>query len=339
MSKVICAVCGTTYPDTADQCPICGYAKPEPGQDLLDDFLYEEEPVVAPTPRVKGGRFASNNVRKRMQSEPVEEMPEYDLDEDEDNEELEQPQSNTVLVVLLVVVIAALLVVTGFIFFRYLLPNTTPDSTTEPSQTTELTEPSTEESTEATIPCTSLALTSAATVELNEEGQKSLINVVVSPADTTDVLRYATSDETIVTVNEEGRITAVGEGEAVIAIICGNMQLECKVICDFGTEETEESTEPEETTEPEESTEPTKPLKDIKLKVVKYTDLTFNGPNQGFTFVLDGLTNEEVEWISMDEKVVTVDEKGFVISIGRGETKIICKYGDQEVEIKINCRW
>ena len=27
MSKVICDVCGTTYPETAQQCPICGCAK------------------------------------------------------------------------------------------------------------------------------------------------------------------------------------------------------------------------------------------------------------------------------------------------------------------------
>ena len=30
MNKVICDVCGTMYPDTAKQCPICGCAAAEP---------------------------------------------------------------------------------------------------------------------------------------------------------------------------------------------------------------------------------------------------------------------------------------------------------------------
>ena len=25
MSKIICEICGTSYPDTAECCPICGY--------------------------------------------------------------------------------------------------------------------------------------------------------------------------------------------------------------------------------------------------------------------------------------------------------------------------
>ena len=27
MSKIICEICGTTYPDTAECCPICGCPK------------------------------------------------------------------------------------------------------------------------------------------------------------------------------------------------------------------------------------------------------------------------------------------------------------------------
>ena len=25
MNKIICDICGTSYPDTADSCPICGF--------------------------------------------------------------------------------------------------------------------------------------------------------------------------------------------------------------------------------------------------------------------------------------------------------------------------
>jgi rubrerythrin len=44
MSKVICDICGTTYPETADNCPICGYAQ------FQDVELTEED--LAPIARV-----------------------------------------------------------------------------------------------------------------------------------------------------------------------------------------------------------------------------------------------------------------------------------------------
>jgi hypothetical protein len=223
---------------------------------------------------------------------------------------------------------------------------------TEPSivETTE----SLVETTELKIPCESLALTSGGEIVLEEEGANWLINVMALPENTTDALTYASSDETVVTVNEQGKLTAVGEGTAVITITCGEQELKCTVTCSFAQETTapsepEETTEPEGTTEATEATEPTEetepakptePLKDINLeKALSHLDLTFNARGQGFTFKINGLKNTEVKWTSEDENVVTVDENGFVTSIGKGATFIICKYGDQEVKIKITCRW
>lgn len=366
MSKIICDICGTKYPDTAEQCPICGCAR-ESDIGIAADELIEEEVDEAPVRRGKGGRFAAANIRQRgrryEEEEDDEDEDEDDEDDDDDDryesdyddddddyDDEDEHKSNAPLIILLIVVIAALLAVTGFIFVRYFLPNMLPAETTEPAAVETTAAPV--ETTEPTVPCESLVMTSGGSVELGEIGQNWLINVMALPDNTTDVITYTSSDESIATVNEEGKITAVGEGMAVITISCGEESLICNVSCMFTPIETTvpvEETEPEEIpdettapTEPEETTvptEPTEPLKDIKLKVLKYTDLTFDGPNQGFTFVLDGLKNTEVKWISNDEKIVTVDEKGFVTSVGAGKTTIICKYGDQEVEILINCRW
>ena len=65
MDKIICQVCATEYPATAAQCPICGYAKPAapkaPVNDRADGgYQY-----------VRGGRFSSENVRKRNQQRPA----------------------------------------------------------------------------------------------------------------------------------------------------------------------------------------------------------------------------------------------------------------------------
>lgn len=348
MSKIICDICGTTYPETAEQCPICGCARDMSTESYTDDLI-EDEVAETSSRRARGGRFSASNVRKRGRASRIEEPEEDEYDEDDDvyesnyddddDDDEEEHKSNAPLVVLLIVVIAALLTVTGYIFVKFFLPNILPEETTVPSTAVETTA-APEETTEPTIPCTDLAMTSGGNVELKQIGENWLINVMVMPEDTTDKLVYTSSDEAVVTVNEEGKLTAVGEGTATVTITCGEKSLECYVTCNFTPVETtapvDETTAPEETTEPTEATEP---LKDVTLKVLKWTDLTFNGPNQGFTFVLDGLRNDEVKWTSMDENVVTVDENGVVLSVGPGSTTIICEYGDQKVEIKIRCAW
>ena len=60
MNKVICDVCGTSYPETAQQCPICGCTS---GEGIRVVEVEEEE--AAPRTYVKGGHFSKSNVRKR----------------------------------------------------------------------------------------------------------------------------------------------------------------------------------------------------------------------------------------------------------------------------------
>ena len=54
MSKIICDICGTTYPDTAEQCPICGCPR-DAALDLLGDDLLLDS--AEDSSRGKGGRF------------------------------------------------------------------------------------------------------------------------------------------------------------------------------------------------------------------------------------------------------------------------------------------
>ena len=65
MSKIICDICGTSYADTATQCPICGCVRPAEPQPVP-----EEENNSSAYTYVKGGRFLKSNVKKRAASEP-----------------------------------------------------------------------------------------------------------------------------------------------------------------------------------------------------------------------------------------------------------------------------
>lgn len=258
MNKVICDICGTQYPDTADQCPICGYAREIAGQAIPTERVDRNVPARASSSRSKGGRFSASNVRKRTDDAPAyqEKYPKQTKQptREANHYNRAEPDSNPILVVLLVVVIILLLATTAFIFFRYFLPNVMSEEPTVPTEQTESVPESSEATMDDTIPCEALALTSGGSIEFAAEGEMSLLNVVLIPSDTTDELIYTSSDESIATVNEEGRVTAVGEGEAVITITCGKRQMQCNVICAFVTEQTEPLTT-EEATENEETTE------------------------------------------------------------------------------------
>ena len=382
MSKIVCDICGTTYPDTAEVCPICGCAKDAAAALLADELLepaaeveieaeVEEEVTQAPESGKRGlfGRRKAAPVVEDDEDEEDEadfdeeededfddeedDDDEYD-DDDEDDEEEEGHKSNALLVILLVIVILALLAVSAFILVKYVAPNVLGPKETAPATTVATEVPT--ESTELVIPCENLALTSGGEIVLDAEGANWLINVLALPENTTDELVYTSSDETVATVNEQGKITAVGEGTAVITITCGSQELKCTVTVSYPEETTapetepsdstepvdstepEDATEPEETTEPE--TEPTAPLKDIDLaKAINYKELTFNGPNQGVTVKINGLSNKEVKWSSEDESVATVDENGRILNTGKGTTYIVVKYGDQVVKIKIISKW
>ena len=284
MSKIVCDICGTAYPDTESECPICGCAK-DISLASLTGVLMEQEAKTAADATVE---FSVKNKKTPVFNEIDDEDEyaddEYENDEDEyddeedDDEDGDEHTSNAPLVIMLVIVTLLLIAVSAFILVKYFLPNVMGPEVTTPTavETTE----APVETTELKIPCESLALTSGGEIVLENEGANWLINVMALPENTTDTLVYASSDETVVTVNEQGKLTAVGEGTAVITITCGEQELKCTVTCSFAQETTvpettvPEETEPEttvpeetepETTEPEETeeiTDPEPPLTD-----------------------------------------------------------------------------
>ena len=274
MSKVICDICGTTYQDTADACPICGYSRSVGAGFASDDFLLEDMLDQTDAARGKGGAYSAKKKKEIFDFDevnPEEFDPEddddsdYDEDDDDYDEYEEPPRHNTFLVIFLVILIVVLLLATGFIFFRFFMPNLIGEETV-PTTEPVITQAPTTETTEPKIPCTSLVLTSG-NAEITQPGFYFLLNVIVMPEDTTDELVYTSADETVATVSPDGRITAVGEGETVIYITCGSQQVSCPVVCSFA-QETTAPTE-ETTAETLEATEATTAQPDVVLKLVQ----------------------------------------------------------------------
>ena len=360
MSKIICDVCGTTYQDTSDHCPICGYSRDgvRKTASFSDEMTAEEEAVYTAPPKKQIFDFDEEN--PDFEEEPYEEYEEEDYEQYSDssvaNAHSAPAKGSVLLIIVLVIIITLLLLGIGFLLFRYYLPNQkdeVPESV--PVATTEAaTSPVEEETTEPSIPCTSLVLTSGVT-ELNKEGQYWLLHVTVLPEDTTDELIFVSEDENVVTVNEHGRVTAVGEGETFVYITCGEKQIRCRVVVNYSAvdavEEAETSgTEPvsvehetlpemeEETETPPETTQETEPAEKIVLKLEEF-DVSSNIRGVSFELKLDcDLKPEDVTWLTLDSSVAIV-KNGVVTTIGPGRTKIVAQYQGQQVECIIRCNF
>ena len=343
MSKITCEVCGTVFPDTASNCPICGWsptgAEPKAEANMGDfDVNTPREPKMG---GAQQGRrifdFDEANGRKSVSTEAEEDDTSY---YGSGNPGMGEPprKTNTALVVVLVIFIVLVLIATGVLVVKFLLPGKKADTkaTTTPTIVAETVEtaPTEEVTEETTVPCTSLY---APTVDtLTEVGQMYRLNASASPDNTTDTITYASEDENVVTVDENGNLTAVGNGSTNIVVTCGEQQIKCAVT--VAIEETEPTTE--ETEAPTEETEETKKSSsgDVTLKL-KRSDITFSRLGVYYTLQLDcDLSAEDVTWRTSNSAIANVNN-GVVTAMGRGIAKITAKYGDQEVSCIVRCKF
>lgn len=364
MEKVICDICGTSYPENRENCPVCGCPKDflleDPQSDISVDLPMEETDAV-PAPRKKKKEvFDFDEVNQEKPARRH--LDEDDFDDDEDDEEYdEEPSPNVFLVVILVIAIVLLLLATGFFFFRYFLPSmeqetipTDPVVTTLSAETEATTSP-----TVSGIPCTDIVIPGGK-IELGKGGLW-LMNVQVYPADTTDSVTYASSDETIATVSADGTVTAVAEGTTTIVVTCGEKKISCNVTVDYsmdaettpdgdvpameveGADSTEatdaaeetQATEATETTETTEATEATSdPGAELKLK---QTDISIFARYTSVQLELDcDVRPEDVYWFTMDS-TIAICHDGLVTSTGSGMTRIYGEYEGQQVECIVRC--
>lgn len=372
MNEVICEFCGTVFSEFEEKCPVCGGSR---GLDFAgdasaqeDEFLREMELLAQPQEEqipeepVKRNKqiFDFDQYQDDDDEEKEVEEDSYDDNPDPEDEEFsrypEEPRTNMVLVVVLVIVIALLLLAVGFLFFRFLLPNM--GGKGEPLPTLAVTAPAettpVAETTELSIPCTDLSIPGGEIV-LVGQGYHHLLNVRVYPEDTTDELIFVSADESIATVDHDGKITAQAEGETTVTIFCGTKSMHCKVLVDYSlaTEPTEAETLPpvqsvaetapagtEETAKPEQTqTEATTaPLEKGQLKLKK-TDVTLFSRYVSYTVEMDcDIQPDQLDWITMDSSVCIVIN-GVVTATGPGSTRIIGTYNGESVECVIRCNF
>lgn len=311
MSKIICEVCGTSYPDTTVQCPICGCVRPGNAQSIAEGKKDEDDGSYT---YVKGGRFSKANVRKRSKAVGVSDSSAGNGQED--------GHGIRGLVITAIVLFLAIIAVVCYIVVQYFLPGSGKSGETAPMditpvQTSEQTEP-------PTVPCKSLKLETDV-ITLDKKDAAWMIYTRIEPSDTTDLIVFTSSDETVATVSENGKVIAVGPGHATITVTCGDQTAQCTVECVFDLP-TEDTTAPGETTLPEEEF------------TLNRSDITFNSKGDSWMIYSGRLSPTQIIWTTDNEAVATI-ENGKVTAVGGGMTTVYGEYNGEKVGCIIRCNF
>ena len=136
-------------------------------------------------------------------------------------------------------------------------------------------------------------------------GGSETLAATLTPENTSETVHWSSSDETIATVDQTGKVTAVAAGKATIYADSVSQRAECKV-----------------------TVSPLVPATAIKLDKTSIT-LKKDGDVQLNATVTPANTTDTVIWSTSNRHVASVSETGKVVASGYGTATITAKAGDK----------
>lgn len=150
---------------------------------------------------------------------------------------------------------------------------------------------------EREVPATGVTISTA--VDAMEVGDTQQLTAAVAPADSTDAVEWFSADEGVLTVDQSGLVTAVGNGTTAIGVRAGSAEDETRAIT------------------------VTTPVSGVSLD--KQALELYAGADASklvATVAPATASNQEVSWASSDSAVATVDDRGNVAPVAPGTATI-----------------
>lgn len=318
MERNICEFCGMEFDASQTQCPICGRAVIHPIPALKDEDLPK------PQKSVKGGAFSAAG-KKKKQSENPYSVPKWVM--------------VTICTVLSVICLAGIVFgiynvgyawepISMLEVFGLKLPQPTTESVdpAEFSQTPSMEQYINEEDIEQTpepqpeeqkvVLCTGITL-GKNSITFEEAESFDNLTYVLEPADCTEPVQFISANESIATVNDNGKVVAISSGSTEITVSCGSQTAGCLVTCDFQLAAGEEP-----------------PVLPPQLNS---EDITFFAPGEQFAFTVSNIDeNTAVTYESSRPNVASVSENGVVTAMGIGEATVTATVMLDE-PVKLSC--
>lgn len=313
MKLKVCEYCGTEYDEAMDGCPLCG--KGGTGG--------EQTPRTARRPAQKGGARVAKKSRKNRQDRP-ERIPQWMW-----------AVSCVVLGIAVLIGLLYFLISMGYLGGKQeeaQLPDSQLSQEVEQPEEEPLPEEE-EEPVQVDLSCTGLTLNQTGIV-FDEAGSSVFLTAAPTPVDCEDPIVFRSDDESVVTVDQNGMLTAVGYGQTEVFVTCGTVIASCTVVCDFAEEEEPELPVPEEDPEeePEEEPEQTLPVS------LSSEDFTLFRPGEETTLtVKNAPEGAAITYTSSDSSVATVSANGTVKAVGNGMATITVTVGSEKLTCIARC--
>ncbi len=308
MSKVICDICGTSYPETSNQCPICGCVRP--AEAVVADEVQQEEGGYT---YVKGGRFSKSNVKKRNMGIAPQMVSTKAPGKAAGQAPAKEKKPVNKKIIGFIIVFGCLLLILS-VLALILWGQTKKDDT-----------PKNDIVENVDVSCTGIKL-SVRTFEITSADASLNLSVTTTPSNTTDKVTYTSSNPDVVTVDDKGNITFVSNGKADILVQCGSIKDTCTITCNV----------PEEPTEPEPTEEPTQPPVEIRFltTLIQTTEYFQCEPNTSYTLYVGQVPVTEIRWYSENPDVAEFRD-GVVYMKANGTTTVYAEYGEQKLSCTV----
>ena len=144
-------------------------------------------------------------------------------------------------------------------------------------------------------------------LSFNEYGETQTLTLDTTYLGTPE---WVSSDTSVATVDENGVVTAVGNGTAMIYALCSDSKAACSVSVgyDYYLSDNE-----------------------LSLKKGRVHDLTVYSASTN-----EEVTDVEIEWNSSDDSIVSVDNEGKLITNNKGTAAVTAKIADIELSCIVN---
>ena len=320
--KIICDVCGTTFPETATHCPICGCAKSPAAKTIPGDDLQDSQGSSTANTYAKGGRFSKNNVQRNSRTRGSEGR--FSGDRNRKNDTPEANKGLIAVVVVLLLAIIAVVVYIGVTVLGNLGGAADNDGNNQPSSSYQ------DGNDGQTVACTGITL-GVKLHEFTSETDQLLLSVKLEPENTTETATFLSSDPEVATVETNGLVKpGTKQGEATITVVCGSVSEECKIISTVGELPVDSQPEPSGPVLPDGFV--------LKLKTYKDSgEITIAGDATAVLYSETmGIKASDITWETSDPSIATV-ENGKVTGVGKGYCYITAAIGDQTASCKVIC--
>ena len=345
---LICDICGTSYADTEEKCPTCGYARA-----FEVETFYSERPVV-PHVKVRGGRYSKKNVQKRLQElaenglqqpdvQLVEDLEPVNLDDiaveetgaeetpvvqipnlDETVEEIrEEPQEEPAE--------------------EPVQEEPVEEAQEEAEETVEEVQ---EEVVEEAFPADSILDTiefpgEEESQEAPQEQEEAPVEASEEETETEDTAAEEETEileedifEAPVEQKKKGNLwlnLALGFASVVFALSA------LYLVVTYAVPAVKEMLPVADPTVVATEAPTTEPTEAEEVLTLNYTTLTFSQPDETNKIFAVGIADQEIIWSTDDPDVASVDDVGMVTAKGPGTTTIHAVYGELEAVVTVTC--